>query len=371
MIDETVSFLKNSYIPLIMLSVGLITAVLESLRKANKKKKHARIFYIICSVICFSLFISITWINNSILGLGKVNHFRKALIHKNILFASDYIVEGSGTGGIRGSGGGKKYFHWRLHGLNLDTGKKIFRVFPNQSYQKIAGFTNELFIIERGRARFGMDLPYQADNYIAYDIQTGDEKFMLSEQFLEKNNPTFANLINGFTFKNEHFIVTSKDGEEFTLNNFNFKLSPIPLDSTKVFQPSNFMAEEEVDEGDTFTNLHGLKFSGDIRKQILDEKGNILNKKNFFIDGGFLQAFLNKKIITILSYTATDHSETIISGVFYNGKLAWQITELKNLSIEGSYSFSFIYNENLILIIGGTVLAIDPETGTINWRTDL
>ncbi|MBC7862172.1 MAG: hypothetical protein IAF38_04305, partial [Bacteroidia bacterium] len=158
--DEVISFcMSNSWLLILFLLLGIFLMVW--IRKFySKRKKTLWTLRFAIFLVCILPYIFVSFINPPLFGFGNVKSVKGLFVQNNIMIASDFIEESGRFSSIK---------NWRLHGLNLDTGKKLFRNFPGSSFRKIRSFNNEIFIVERGRREFGYGMTTEADDYIGYN----------------------------------------------------------------------------------------------------------------------------------------------------------------------------------------------------------
>jgi len=387
-LEELINFITyHSYYMGLIIVFGLCSSFLTTRFRWQNEKNEKRVAYTIFGLsFCLYMFF---YMLKSDYGYGAALYFEKAIIHENLLLAMD--ESGTITKGRRT--GYRRNVNWRLHSIDLNTGEKVFRASYDKSPIRIIGFSKTLFVIETRKRKEDFMLNTLKADFIGYNRVSGKVEFKVNTEIIEQKHSHLTNSIKALSFDCDKglFSIVTKQGINYFFNPITFSLMTSDEENSFVGETYHINNNEQMygredntnaefllesstekarDPGETAEKIDGFSLSNGIRKQVLDSAGNVLNKSDIFIDGGLLESFKQDKILTLISYASTDHKLFFLTGMSYDGKLVWQIKETEELGIHGKFSFSFKYNKKLILLIGGSVLAVDIKTGVIDWKLE-
>lgn len=321
--------------PFVMLLVAMIT------RSAKIRDVAGKIFAG-GLILVFGVIVFMSFLNTMIFGAGYVREFDELEIHDHTLVAVDYLNSGDGEG--------NDWQSYRLHGVELPSGKKLFRTLIGTDYYEIAGYRENTIWTDMG-----------TDVFAGYDLTNGKKIREINKNILAAKVPELKPGVEGIAFLKDKNVlqVVAKDGLEYTLD-------PLEL---KVVNP-NISANDEIETSSP------IGLSGDVRKKIVGKNGRILNSNLELIEGEILATYPDLKIVTAIGFESTDKKAFTLYGLSFEGKVLWQISQ-PELKLEDFYSSQNYYNtfvkfqNNLIVGVSGILVSIDAKNGEVQWKERL
>lgn len=325
----------------------LLGAAFLSLFLSSKSKFFGKFFVKLASfliIILLAVLIFINLLNPLFFGYGYVEQTKQIYLADNILVGIDYLIFGGNDGGL----GTESY---RIHGINLDNGTKIYRRLVGEKFQ-FQGLNKGIIWV------------MQDKNLIGYNLITANPQIIINAQILEQKFPIFSQGIANFELNQEDFtlLVKTKDGFEYFLQ---------PLTMTIVDK-----SPSPVQVVSTYPDLQDFALNNQIRKQ-LTRFDQIINQNLFFIEGEIINIDSFSQKLIVKSYETTDKKDFILSVLSFEGKLLWQLRRNnlipKDFFYQGNEDLTqaVFYANNLILAIGGTIVSVNAEDGKIYWQTRL
>lgn len=310
-------------------------------------------------VLMFVVMIFMGIVNPAVFGYGFLqDDFHVVTQRGNILWGEDSLLVGDGEGGIPTE-------IYRIHGIDLDTGKRLFRGLMGADFE-IIGTKGSLVWVEKDR------------QYVGLDFYTGTEKIVLNDQTLVQHSPQLKNGIYTFDLNRETLLlhVTAKDGTELSIDpSADF---PLPQgDSASQSEPSHtYEVEDDRIVGGKWNTA--FSFSDAAKKQLLDGNGRVLNNDLFFLHGRFLQFDPGSERIFIVSTPTLDegNNQFIVRCMTSKGALVWEIQssaleESNFMNIDAHPGAAFIYKDQFILTVGNTLFSMNISDGHIRWKNRL
>ena len=267
---------------------------------------------------------------------------------------------------------------YKLHGVNLETGKKLFRrSFRNLNLVgKLEAWNGDLVWINPSK---GMVHP-RSDEIIALSSTTGKTVFELERNTLRKKSGLKAEIskIGSFTGDNT-IIIQTKDGRWTEVDPVKLTVlreQDYPVTSTN--PPSDFKIKK-IDCTSTALVMDTVwRLEGDTRMQLqFDEPGDdrVAGAPGMvFIKGCLIPAFLDRNRILIMSWEDTDKKHFLFHSFSVEGKLIWRLQgrDMEEHGIQNAWlSLLTRHRGNLILLMGGYVVSINIDNGNINWMLRL
>lgn len=160
--------------PHLFLFIGLALGFTLLLVRHVAWKKEKRILNFGSLVILAGLVIFFVGaiLNVHIFGCGYVRSFDEAFIQGDTLIAVDHLADGDDIGKIEEA--------YRLHGVDLRTGKKRFRIMLGDDYPRIIAYSSTTVVVRYGQEVAGRD------SYVGYDLQTGEKVFDIDRKSFEQ-----------------------------------------------------------------------------------------------------------------------------------------------------------------------------------------
>ncbi len=198
---------------ILILFIGFASMFAMEALKIKLSFKVFAPFTFVFAVLPFLLFIFVDFINPYLLGLGYTTDNFEVVVHEeNVLWGmDDWFLSGGGYGSV---------IVYRIQGIDLDTGKKLFRR-SIADYFKAQGNKNELVWVSTGE---------ELADLLGIDLKTGQTKITINEKYLIKNFPELSKGVHKYTYnpKTSLVDVISKDGKTLSMD---------PEKNTKIDHP--------------------------------------------------------------------------------------------------------------------------------------
>lgn len=290
--------------------------------------------------------------NTSCWGYGPVTSFKEAGIVDSYLYAMDENSLGGGKVGLPSH-------YLRLHLIDLNNGRCLFHHTIGST--GLSHYGGPLVFGAPGEKRLLVRLN---DAITAFEIPTGRKDYRLSRDTLPHLVNSFKKDVVTYTFSGRSSIIEALtvDGYHILVNPFTLKiLSSIP---EKYADPGALRLRSFQDSGSPFILSQGP------RKMLLNAQyGTPVNNSEVFIEGSILQVMPRSRMVIIASYTDMYKRSLLLTGISPEGKILWQKGQEAFTSAESStIDFSAIYNNDLILLIGGHISSINVKTGHVSWQ---
>jgi|GEM_PF-6570366 len=306
-------------------------------------------------VLAFILMILIGILNPTLFGFGYIqDDFKKIALKGNILWAEDSLLMGDGEGGSEES-------MYRIHAVDLDNGKELFRK-PMGDMFHLIGMKGNLAWVQK------------ENDIVGLDFLSGDEKIVLNEKSLMKYSPKLTSGIFKFELNPETLKVevTAKDGTEVTIDpsedSGSSQLSTGALEDDNGYQ----IEDDYISKNDT--QLFSLTDAA--KRQLADGQNHVLNNDLGFLNGRFLSYDPITQRVFILSYPTLDekNKDFIVRCLSSQGDLLWEIksSDLDNNYLINPYPWpglGFVYQDQFILNDGDLVVSLNISDGKVHWQT--
>lgn len=292
--------------------------------------------------LMFFLIFFMSMINTDLLGAGYIKKFDELAIREHALIAIDHLNSGDGEG--------NSWEHYRLHGVELPSGKKLFRTLLGVNYIGIAGYSqNTVWIEVNGEAFEG------------YDLTTGKKTAKVTKEILATKIPELSVGVESYSFlKNKNTLdVRAKNGLTYEVD---------ALKLTVITQKNEAAMQSEIQPP--------FKLSSSVRKKIIGKNDRVLNPNLELIEGEILANYPDLKIVTAIGFESTDKKIFTLYGLSFEGKVLWQISQ-SELKLEDFYSTQNYYNgsikfdQNLVVGVSGFLVSIDIKNGQVEWKERL
>ncbi len=283
-------------------------------------------------------------------GYGyAVDNFEVVAQEDNILWGIDYRT--TPGGGATGGGGVAIY---RVQGLNLDSGTKLFRKLIPYEF-KALGDKNHLVWVSTGKEVLGMDL------------MSGETRITINEQNLMEKFPELAKGVYEYKYNTNTSLVdvVSKDGTSISID---------PVANIKIDHAATSLTKSEHDAGNLDTLRRKITFKGDIRQKLTDANGHILNEDLTFLKGEFLLFDKASERALVMSYETLDKKKFVLRYLSLDGKLLWEAKQ-HDLKVgdffnsEPRFEKAFLYKDKVIMAFYGFVFSLNVSNGHLNWLT--
>jgi hypothetical protein len=252
-----------------------------------------------------------------------------------------------------GDGDGGTSTVYRIYIIDLKTGKRLLReVLP---YANILGLTADSYIT------------YENDEVVKYGLFDGKQiKSWTKETGFEKYDE-LAPGINAFGRYQQHVNGQTKAYVKITtLNGREYFFDP-SNETLYAERPPDQMIDQYTFSFATVTGhiMHLVRYRPS--EKLYDK--TLLEPELIFFDE-------KKNLVVIKHYTTLEKSNAVLTGLTYDLEARWQV-EQTNLHLGDKYTENPLYgtstiiDDNLIVTFGGTVLCLDPTTGTERWRNSL
>ncbi len=305
-------------------------------------------------VLPFTCWIFASQINPRYVGYGyAVKDFKVAVQEDSVLWIinSSWISNYSETGG-------ESEIMYRIQGLNLDSGTKLFRKLIPDEFETL-GHKNHLVWASTGKGIIGMDL------------MTGETRITVNEQNLMGQFPEFAKGVYEYKYNPKTFLidVISQDG---------LRISVDPVSNVKVDHPIESATEEHYE-----VNNYGISkkyeksiisLDRNVRQKLVNQYGDVLNNDLVFLKGKFLLFDEPSSKVLVMSYETLDKKGFILRYLSLDGKLLWQAKQhdLKVgdfFNAEPEFEKALFYKDKVIMAFEGFVFSLDSSDGHLNWLT--
>lgn len=348
----TVCWVIGIWAILVLIPVIMTCVIVVEEKKLKMPQKVYVAFtaaFVVIPMVC-AFFVLI--INPYFFAFGyATDNFEVVANEENVLWGMDYwILPG-------GDAGGGSSIVYRIQGLDLDNGRKMFRR-PIADLLEVHGENDGLVWAS-------------ADQYelVGIDIRTGQTRVIVNEEYLTKNFPELAEGVHEYRYNRETRLVdvVSKVGT---------KISVDPVKKVKVeAKPVEENAEryEMYDSGISENYQTILTLKGDTVEKLADGEGNILNDDVTFLEGKFILHDRAAGKVVILSYATLDKEEFILRSFNEKGELLWE-SDQKKLGVgdifipHPPFEKALYYQGNAVVAFNGFVISLDGSTGQLQWR---
>jgi hypothetical protein len=285
-------------------------------------------------------------------GFGFAKAFKEAGRTGRYIYAID-------EGAFGGGKFGPARRHLRLHLIDSASGRRLFRQsVPDAEFK---GYRGPMVFCTSGERRI---IVRRDDTISAYDISSGRREYTITKITLPGLVKGFSGGISGYDFKGRSSImdVLTADGHHVLVNPFNLKIeSGVP---EKYSDPEAFRLNRPGNNtGSPFLLSPGP------RSTLLTSQGSPVDSREVFLDGFILQVAPLGRLVVIASYPDMNKQSLLLSCITREGKKLWQKEEREFTSAESPViDFSAIYNNDLILFMGGHISSINIGNGRVNWR---
>jgi hypothetical protein len=352
--DFITTFFKNyGFVCLI----GLFIAVLLFLWFVKYRKKHvpgqAAVTAFASVIIIFILWLFLNGINSKYIGYGYcTGKFKVLACGDNVLWGMDEFTTGKGN----------DLKIYRIQGLDLDSGWKLFRKLIDHHFEYI-GYKKHLmwaYTEESG------------NNVIGMDPVSGKVRVITDKYNLMKRAPDLSKVIYKYSSgSHAPMAAIAPKGSQDTAGERNrahldAEIFPEKMNDQKTYElnASKFSAG----------NGSVITFSKGEKQKLSDDKGNALNNELDFYSGKFLLFDELAEKLVVLSYATPENKEFILRYLSSDGKLVWEArqSDLKVgdlFNSEPNFEKVFIYKDKLIFSFEGFVFSLDSFNGQLNWLT--
>ncbi len=238
---------------------------------------------------------------------------------------------------------------FRLHGFDLEQKTRTFRRLFRYPIE-LLGIKNDIVWIGQRQSWYGIDM------------RDGTTRFTVNAQAIIKQHPELHVGIDRLEVRAEQFIVTvfAKDGHIYL------------FDLETLQPPSNTSTNTLTSCGHTVAS--SLRLTNEVRATLQDADGQSILPERTFLHGTILAGDRIRNITLIRSFTRTDERESILSGVV-DAQHIWQKTpaQLGAVSrtslVDPPLTHAFFDQNQAIVLIGGTILGVDPTNGNVMWKS--
>lgn len=331
-------------------------------------KAHVVISFIFLLISVIGIPITLSVLNNNRWGYGYLHESRIPYfgVSEQYVAVNDLHVT---------HGKGKTSYHHRLYLVDAQNGGVLFKK-PVNSKSGIKGLSlvNDQLLVKSG-------------NKSKYFSLKGTSRKAFRKSQL-KDLPELKSGIYkyGYNANSNQVWAINKQGEKFFYNGTTMKREKERITGAST--------------GNTFVKITGqtktyfsttkkrrrykhhpyycpVGLKGKIRRQLILENGEQVEK--FFVYGNIAMYFPKAKVALIKSYATTDKKQFVLTAVNLQGEVLWQKTPLK-LGVTDFFSRSnpripyvtpAMYDGDFVILIGGYLMRMNPETGTIRWQTRL
>lgn len=352
-LDALFSFRSFVYWGLLVVWVGLVLWM--ALRFTNSWKT-----LVFALVLGTSIPLALFLVNNNYWGYGYLHE------EKIPYFGVSEKYVGIGELHTTHSKGGAPYDHHRLYLLNAQTGEILFKkpLLGQAGVQALRWVDQRLLVVS------GKESEY-------FSLQ-GNSQRAISIQRLQQRPELKSGIANyGYNVQSHQVWVVNKKGEWFYYNSTT--LQP-EAKQTNAFIPrilSQVAPTRQIHFQTSQQKAHYCPISLQAQQQIKLEDGRLLDK--LFIKAKVIMYLPVLEVALIQSFVSTHHKKLLLTAVNRQGKVLWEYTQ-KQLAVTDFFSNAtpkisyitptFLGNE-LIVLIGGYLLKMDPKTGKIQWKTRL
>lgn len=367
-LDFIITFLSEYGIWLIFTLIGIFMGIIwigiaiENRKEKKQEKvkiltKKSSIQMLIVVFIPFFIWLFVSEINPSYFGYGYSTNNLNIVSHQDsALWGIDYYVQSGG-----GIGSSTIY---RIQGINLNNGKKLFKKMFSYAYD-IEGTFHQLVWMKTEVAEDEFELE-------GINIFTGKTVNVITKNSLQQNVPELSSGVYEFSYNSKTNLldVISKDGLKINVD------------------PENYAKKDSAIENDVRSNIdkysiHDLKGNTIItmirdgeREKLYDKTRQVIPSNLFFLKGQFICLDTISQSVFTFSYETLEQKNFLIRSVSYSGKLLWEVNQ-QTLGVgdffvsEPNFETSFIYKDALILGLNGFVFSLNKKTGELNWLTRL
>lgn len=267
---------------------------------------------------------------------------------------------------------------YRLYGVNLETGKKLFR-----RYYRDTRLEGKLEAWNGGLLWFNLSkgvVHPRSREIIAVSAATGETAYELEPGTLRRKSGLKAEIgkIEAFTGDNT-VIVQTKDGLWTEIDPVKFTVvreQDVPI------IPIHPAADFRIKKADCTSSIRVRdkvwRLEGSTRKRLqFDEPGDdrVPGAPGMsFINGCFISAFLDRELVPVMSWEDTDSKHFLLHAFSADGKMLWRLEgrELAGRGIPaGTPNMIARHRDSLVLLRGGYVVSISIDSGKINWHLRL
>lgn len=348
----TVCWVIGIWAILVLIPVIMTCVIVVEEKKLKLPQKVYIAFtaaFVVIPMVC-AFFVGL--INPYFFAFGyATDNFEVVANEENVLWGMDYWILPGG-----GDAGGGSSIVYRVQGLNLDDGRKMFRR-PIADLFEVHGQNDGLVWAS-------------ADHHelVGIDIKTGQTRVIVNEEYLTKNFPELAEGVHEYRYNPETRLVD-------VVSKIGTKISVDPVKKIKVEpNPKEESAEryEMYDSGISENYRTILTLQGDTVEKLADGEGNILNDDVTFLEGKFILHDRASGRVVILSYATLDKNEFIVRSFTEKGELLWE-TGQSELGVgdifipHPRFEKALYYQGNAIVAFDGFVMSLDKSTGKPNW----
>ena len=349
--DFIITFFKN-YGFFSLFGLFVISLLLAWFIKYRKKravlKSILTALILVFIIFIFSFFLNA--INSKHIGFGYCNgRFKVLACGDNILWGMDEFKSKNDS---------KIY---RIQGLNLDNGKKLFRKLIDHPFEYI-GYKKHLmwaYTEEGGK------------NVIGMDPSSGKERLTTDEYNLMKRVPEFSKIIYRYSSGAHSPLAALASKNGLRIEESEIEKKPGGYSVKKIDSQNDYELSAQKFSA---SNGNVIAFGTEEKQKLQDAKGDILNNELIFYSGAFLLFDERAEKLVTLSYTGPEKKEFILRYLSTDGNLVWKVkqSDLKVgdlFNSEPAFEKVFIYKEQLIFVFEGFVFSLDSFNGQLNWLT--
>lgn len=331
-------------------------------------KAHAIISFILILISLIGIPITLSVLNNNRWGYGYLHENRLPYfgVSEQYVAVNDLHVN---------YGKGKTSYHHRLYLVDAQSGEVLFKKpLSGKNGAKGLSLSNGQLLVKSG-------------NKSQYFSLKGASRKAFSKSQL-KDLPELKSGIYkyGYNANSNQVWAINKQGEKFFYNGTTMKrekerVTAASTGNTFVEIPGQSKMYFSTTKKRRYYRHHPyycpVKLKGKIRRQLILENEQPVEK--FFVYGKICMYFSKAKVALIKSYATTDKKQFVLTAVNLQGEVLWQKTPLK-LGVKDFFSKSkpripyitpAMYNGDFVILIGGYLHRIDPETGRMRWQTRL
>lgn len=264
------------------------------------------------------------------------------------------------------SKGGAPYDHHRLYLLNAQTGELLLKKpLPGQAGVQALRWVDQRLLVVSGKE----------SEY--FSLQGGSQR-AISKQQLQQRPELKSGIANyGYDVQSHQVWVVNKKGEWFYYNSTT--LMP-EAKQTNAFIPRTLRRIEPTSQIHFQTSqqkAHYCPISLQAQQQIKLEDGRLLDK--LFIKAKVILYLPVVEVALVQSFVSTYHKKLLLTAVDRQGTVLWEYTQgqlavtdfFSNATPKISYIVPTFLGNELIVLMGGYLLRMDPKTGKIQWKTRL
>jgi len=328
---------------LILFSIRFLT--LHRVKKNSRLKLLLYVFTTIPLVFIILLWIVLKCINPNYLGYGYATQTPTTIVNtKHIVWLLDRNTSYQPEMGAEDT--------YRIQGLNLSNGKKLFRRIFDTSVEIRYTLDNKVWV-------------QKGEELMLLELKSGKTIQIINQETLGAENPSIKGKVYKFYLDTPscRVIVLLTDGSRELINTIHArpKVKPTISKWQLTFDGKRIITTN----GQTQFSLN----EDGVRSNLLGINQQPLASKLYFLNGKFIAVDAIKQHIYLFSEEQLGGNRSLLYCISEKGKLLWKHSYTKKSQefSKEEFTTAFIAEGKLVVQVNGIIMCLDSYSGKTKW----